>query len=76
VARFIFQHVFLATIVLEESSGDQFRLVRSKTPPTLPVEGDHLFHAKATADSRRRRPLIPRKATTPVDRGDERPDAG
>lgn len=33
VARYIFDHVFLATIVLEESPGDYFRLVRSKTPP-------------------------------------------
>ena len=34
VSRYIFEHVFLATIVLEESPEDQFRLVRSKTPPT------------------------------------------
>jgi len=34
VSRFIFQHVFLATIVLTDSPGDQFRLVRSSTPPT------------------------------------------
>lgn len=33
VARYIFDHVFLATIVLKESPGDFFRLVRSKTPP-------------------------------------------
>ena len=33
VARYIFDHVFLATIVLEESPGDYFKLVRSKTPP-------------------------------------------
>ena len=33
VARYIFEHVFLATIVLEESPGDFFRPVRSKTPP-------------------------------------------
>jgi len=33
VARYIFDHVFLATIVLEESPGDFFKLVRSKTPP-------------------------------------------
>jgi fatty acid cis/trans isomerase CTI len=45
VARYIFDHVFLATIVLEESPGDFFRLVRSKTPsggkatnPPNPVE--------------------------------------
>jgi hypothetical protein len=40
VARYIFDHVFQASIVLEESPGDFFRLVRSKTPPTaeLPVE--------------------------------------
>ena len=37
VARFIFDHVFLASIVLEESPGDFFRLVRSKTPPTQTV---------------------------------------
>ena len=35
VARYIFDHVFLATIVVEESPGDFFRLVRSKTPPTF-----------------------------------------
>jgi len=33
VARYIFDHVFLATIVLDESPGDYFRLVRSKTAP-------------------------------------------
>lgn len=33
VSRYIFQHVFLATIVLTDSPGDQFRLVRSSTPP-------------------------------------------
>lgn len=45
VARYIFDHVFLATIVLEESPGDFFKLVRSKTPsgsasanPPAPVE--------------------------------------
>ena len=32
VARYILDHVFLATIVLDESRGDYFRLVRSKTP--------------------------------------------
>jgi len=31
VARYIFDHVFLATIAIEESPGDLFRLVRSKT---------------------------------------------
>ena len=38
VARYIFDHVFLATIVLEESPGDVFRLVRSKTPPVRTVK--------------------------------------
>ena len=45
VARYIFDHVFLATIVLDESPGDFFRLVRSKTPsaatlanPPSPIE--------------------------------------
>lgn len=38
VSRYIFEHSFLATIVLEESAGDQFRLVRSKTPPGQAVE--------------------------------------
>ena len=33
VSRYIFDHIFSATIVLEESPGDYFRLVRSKTPP-------------------------------------------
>lgn len=33
VSRFIFEHVFLATIVLKDSPGDRFRLVRSSTPP-------------------------------------------
>ncbi len=32
VSRYIFDHIFSATIVLEESPGDYFRLVRSKTP--------------------------------------------
>ena len=39
VARYIFDHVFLATIVLEESPGDFFRLVRSKTPSDKTVRG-------------------------------------
>ena len=39
VARYIFDHVYLATIVLEESPGDFFRLVRSKTPPTKSEAG-------------------------------------
>jgi hypothetical protein len=34
VARYIFDHVYSATIVLEESPGDYLRLVRSKTPPS------------------------------------------
>ncbi len=38
VSRYIFQHVFLATIVLTDSPGDQFRLVRSSTPPSHMVE--------------------------------------
>jgi len=38
VARYIFDHVFLATIVLDESLGDYFQLVRSKTPPASPIE--------------------------------------
>ncbi len=40
VARYIFDHVYQASIVLEESPGDFFRLVRSKTPAAvdLPIE--------------------------------------
>ncbi|MEM7223195.1 MAG: fatty acid cis/trans isomerase [Pseudomonadota bacterium] len=38
VARYIFEHVFLATIALDESPGDLFRLVRSKTPSGQAVE--------------------------------------
>lgn len=38
VARFIFDHVYLATIVLEESPGERFRLVRSTTPPGAPID--------------------------------------
>ncbi|MCG6863336.1 MAG: fatty acid cis/trans isomerase, partial [Chromatiaceae bacterium] len=38
VSRYIFQHVFLATIVLTDSPGDQFRLVRSSTPPVRVVK--------------------------------------
>lgn len=33
VARFVFDHVYQASIVIEESPGDFFRLVRSETPP-------------------------------------------
>lgn len=40
VSRFIFDHVFLASIALKESPGDLFRLIRSKTPPTRTVKGD------------------------------------
>ncbi len=40
VARYIFEHVFLATITLEESPGDRFRLVRSTTPPPKLVTGE------------------------------------
>jgi mono/diheme cytochrome c family protein len=38
VSRFIFEHVFLATIVLDDSPNDQFRLVRSSTPPVQVVD--------------------------------------
>lgn len=38
VSRFIFEHVFLAALVLEESPGERFRLVRSSTPPGQPVK--------------------------------------
>ena len=34
VSRFMFQHVFLATVVLTDSPGEYFRLVRSSTPPS------------------------------------------
>ena len=37
VARYIFDHVYQASIVLEESPGDFFRLVRSATPATEAV---------------------------------------
>ncbi len=40
VARYIFEHVFLATITLEESPGDRFRLVRSATAPPELVMGN------------------------------------
>ncbi|MGB5834104.1 MAG: fatty acid cis/trans isomerase, partial [Thiohalocapsa sp.] len=40
VSRFIFEHVFLATIVLEDSPGDQFRLVRSSTPPMRVIDDE------------------------------------
>ena len=38
VSRYIFDHTYLATIVLEDSPGDTFRLVRSKTPLGQPIE--------------------------------------
>jgi hypothetical protein len=38
VSRYLYEHVFLATIVLEESPGDRFRLVRSSTPPAHVVK--------------------------------------
>ena len=38
VSRFIFEHVFLATIVLEDSPGERFRLVRSRNSPPQVVE--------------------------------------
>ena len=31
VSRYIFDHMFLATVVLDESQGDYFKIVRSKT---------------------------------------------
>ena len=37
VARYIFEHVYLATLVLEEDPGTRFRLVRSATAPGQPV---------------------------------------
>lgn len=40
VARYIFDHVFLAAIALDESPGDFFRLVRSKTPPARVVKDE------------------------------------
>ena len=33
VSRYIFDHMFLAMVVLEESPGDYFKIVRSKTAP-------------------------------------------
>jgi mono/diheme cytochrome c family protein len=39
VARYIFDHVFQASIVLEESPGDFFRLVRSSTPASRTATG-------------------------------------
>jgi hypothetical protein len=39
VARYIFDHVYQASIVLEESPGEFFRLVRSSTPPTPALTG-------------------------------------
>ncbi|MCW2284518.1 hypothetical protein M2323_002405 [Rhodoblastus acidophilus] len=39
VARYIFDHVYQASIVLEESPGDFFRLVRSETPPARAASG-------------------------------------
>ncbi len=49
VARYIFDHVFLASIVLDESPGDFFRLVRSKTPPPRVVKDEegreHIIHS-------------------------------
>jgi H+/Cl- antiporter ClcA len=38
VARYVYEHVFLAAVALEESPGDLFRLVRSKTAAPAPVE--------------------------------------
>lgn len=38
VARYIYEHVFLAHIVLDESPGDFFRLVRSSSPPARSVD--------------------------------------
>jgi Fatty acid cis/trans isomerase (CTI) len=49
VARYIFDHVFLAAIVLEESPDDFFRLVRSKTPPPRVAKDEegreHIIHS-------------------------------
>ena len=39
VARYIFDHVYQASIVLEESPGDFFRLVRSKAPASQAAIG-------------------------------------
>ena len=39
VARYIFDHVYQASIVLEESPGDFFRLVRSKAPASQAAMG-------------------------------------
>ncbi len=39
VARYIFDHVYQASLVLEESPGDFFRLVRSKAPASQPATG-------------------------------------
>ena len=38
VSRYIFDHVYLSSLVLEESSGDIFKLVRSKTAGLTPEE--------------------------------------
>jgi len=37
VSRYIFEHVYLASLVLEEEPAAHFRLVRSTTPPGEPV---------------------------------------
>ncbi|WP_295448634.1 fatty acid cis/trans isomerase [uncultured Thiodictyon sp.] len=37
VSRYIFEHLYLAAIVLDEEPGAHFRLVRSSSPPGQPV---------------------------------------
>ena len=40
VSRYIFDHVYLSSLVVEESSGDVFKLVRSKTPGSTIEEAE------------------------------------
>ena len=38
VARYLFEHLFFAHLQLDETPGTWFRLVRSRTPPSTPID--------------------------------------
>lgn len=45
VSRYIYEHVFLATLTFEEAPGEFYRLVRSATPPAPPIKKNGQAHS-------------------------------
>ena len=47
VSRYIYEHVFLATLTFEEAPGEFYRLVRSATPPAPSASNNGQAHSTA-----------------------------